>query len=426
MKSIAKITIWISCFFISSLIYAQEDYNLLFLKGEYKQILTKSQVLETPEDYYWNSTILDKQGQTLEAIELLNRGLVEFDSIEIIESLLSDFLYKTGQYSKAKPLLVKQISKSDNFIKYINVLEFEGDYRKAIELLQIEIQKDSLNLDYLQHLGKNYSTIDSIDLAIEVFSKISIINPNDQLNALKLANLLLISKDFVRAIEVCDIGLASDSINKKLIKLKGVASFNNSDFQTAELCFNYLHARGDSTVFILKHIGISEFKNKSFRASREHLEQAFLLDSIDFKICYMLGKCYTNTADPEKGLYFFERVDSLLQPDPETLSALYNEKQSIYSAIENYEMALQSYQKAFNYNPKPEYIFYIASLYQNRLDNPKEALKNYEKFLSLLPEKTDSENTGERKNQMTITLRNVAERNIVEIKEELFFKGELE
>ena len=48
------------------------------------------------------------------------------------------------------------------------------------------------------------------------------------------------------------------------------------------------------------------------------------------------------------------------------------------------------------------------------------------KFLSLLPEKTDTLTSGVNESQMTISLKSVAERNIVKIKEELFFNGKLE
>jgi tetratricopeptide (TPR) repeat protein len=279
----------------------------------------------------------------------------------------------------------------------------------------------------LEHLGDNYYQVDSIELAIREFLKILNINPNDQLNTVKLARLLIQNKNYTKAIEICDTGLKSDSTNKKLIKLKGIASYNKSDFQTSESCFKYLYENGDSTSFILKHLGISEFENSSFKTSKEHLLQAFQLDSNNFEVCYMLGRCYLNSTDPARGLYFFERVDSLLQPDPKILSALNSEKQSIYSTIEDYEKALACYQKAYEYNPKPEYIFYIASLYQNKLNNPKKAFENYERFLSLLPEKTNTPSSDDiDENQMTISLKSVAERNMIKIKEELFFKEELE
>lgn len=382
---------YIFIFFVltGNLILAQEDYDLLYIKGEHNKIFAKSQKMETHEDYYWNSIILDKKGNTLDAIEILYKGISEFDNVKEIETLLSDFLYESGQYLKAKSLLEKHLDTPDRILKHISVLEFQEEYLMAIEMLQREMLVETANLDYLTHLGNNYSRIDNLELAIKEFFKILIINPNDQLIAAKLANLLIKNKDYSRAVEICNIGLSSDSTNRKLVKLKGIASFNKPDFHTDKYCFRYLYEQGDSSKFTLKHLGISEFSIKSFQASREYLLQAFNIDSNDYEICYIIGKCFLNSPEPEQGLPFFNRVDSLLQPDPKILSALNIEKQSIYSSIENYEKALECYNIAYEYNPKPEYVFYMASIHQNRLNDKRKALEEYERFLSILPEKND-------------------------------------
>lgn len=415
------------CILFSNVVFSQDNsFDLLFLRGEYEQIFEASQVLQSPNDYYWNSLILDKKGETLQALEVLGEGITKFEDNEAIENLFTDFLYKTGQYGQAKPLLEKHIDKYDNFIKYINILEFQGEYGLAIELLINKITTDSLNLEYLSHLGDNYYQHEDIDSAIGIFSKILLINPDDQLIAFKLANLYLKNKKYLKTIETCETGLSSDSTNKKLIKIKGIASFNMEDFKTSELCFKYLYEKGDSSKFILKHLGISEFNNNLLIISEKHLVKAFQLDSSDIEVCYVLGRGYLNSPNPAKGLYFFDRADSLLQPDNKVLSALYNEKQSIYSRLNNHEKALMCYQKAYEYYPKPEYIFFIASLYQYKLNNNKSALENYEKFLSLLPEESETSMSGLGEQQKTISLRRVAENNITKIKEELFFKGELE
>jgi tetratricopeptide (TPR) repeat protein len=78
---------------------------------------------------------------------------------------------------------------------------------------------------------------------------------------------------------------------------------------------------------------------------------------------------------------------------------------------------------AYQYDSKPEYIFFMASLYQHKLDDKKKALEYYERFISILPQKPEHENNFNEK-QMTLSLRKLAENNIMTIKEELFFKGE--
>jgi tetratricopeptide (TPR) repeat protein len=148
------------------------------------------------------------------------------------------------------------------------------------------------------------------------------------------------------------------------------------------------------------------------------------LDSNDYETCFFIGKAYLNSPTPEKGLFFYNRVDSLLQADPLIISTLYAEKQSIYSAINKYPEALNSYELAYKYNPKPEYLFFIASMYQNNLHDKKSAYTYYNRFIEQLPPKPDSEHIYDE-NQITVSLRKVAESNIEKLKEELFFEGEL-
>ena len=70
-----KIKFLALCILISLSAFSQENNEILFIKDEYDKILYNSKNLDNPNDYYWNSLILDKQGQTLKAIELLNKGL---------------------------------------------------------------------------------------------------------------------------------------------------------------------------------------------------------------------------------------------------------------------------------------------------------------------------------------------------------------
>ncbi len=411
-------------FLICQLTVAQDNYDLLFVKGDFDRILHKSKDLNHPNDFYWSSLVLDKYGETLKAIDILYEGIGNYPDNQMIEKLLIECLYKTGQYSKVKPMLFKYIDNPDMLIKLVNVLAFEGEYLEAVNYLNEKIKTDSLNVEYLSQLGEFYNQIDSLRAAINIFERLVKLNSNDIKNANRLANLYIRNKDYDKAIIICDLVLQNDTVNKKFMRIKGIAAFTKADFDLAARCFNTLFEQGDSGKFVLKHLGISEFRNSFFKESREHLLMAYRLDSNDFETCYFLGKAFLNSPTPAGGLFYFNRVDSLLQPNPVVLSTLYYDKQSIYSAIGKHHEALKCYEMAFNFNPKPEYLFYIASLYQNKLENKNKAIEFYEKFLAQLPPKPDSEHIYDEK-QIIISLRKAAETNIISLKEELFFKGEL-
>ena len=66
-----------------------------------------------------------------------------------------------------------------------------------------------------------------------------------------------------------------------------------------------------------------------YKYSREHLMMSHQADSKDFEIYYFPGDAFLYSPTPGVGLFYLNRVDSLLQPDPKTFSTLHNDKQSI-------------------------------------------------------------------------------------------------
>ena len=105
------------------------------------------------------------------------------------------------------------------------------------------------------------------------------------------------------------------------------------------------------------------------------------------------------------------------------MATLYVEKQSIYHSLQEYEKALNCYEIAYRLNPSSEYIFYMASIHQNYLNNNKKALELYERFLSELETGVKSDS---QMNQQSLLLKTFAESSISKIREELFFEEGLE
>jgi tetratricopeptide (TPR) repeat protein len=403
----------------------QSQNELLYLQGNYDQILEESKSLNDSTEIFWNALVQDKLGNTLLSIDILSEGLESQSNNSRMEILLSDFLFKTGQYASAKPILLKYKEYPDSFLKLLRVLEFESDNQAAIDLLEERLETDSANIEYLARLGDNYLEINYILNAKAAFEKVIALNSKDIVALGKLANIhLKITMGEKTAIKYCDQALALDSTNRTIIKIKGLAAFRIGDFEIAEESFNYLFEHGDSSIVTLKHLGISEVKNYAFANSREHLLLAHEQDSADYEICYFLGRGYLNSRTPGKGLDYLELADSLIQPRPAILGAIIIEKASIYNTLKLYDEELEAYKLALKINPKTEYLYFMASIYHHRLHDNKMALEYYEKFLAELPPPPNGRQ-GTQKEMQSISLKRVAEKSLEEIKEELFFSGEL-
>ncbi len=409
----------------SFLLSGQTNYELLYLEGEFEEIITQSDQLKTPVDYYWNALVTSKQGEILRAMEILEQGIIQHPDQEKLELLLTDLYYKTGDYLNAKPLLQKYSGSHEMFIRLVEVLEFEDSFQEAIYLLEQGLQYDTMNLSLLIHLGDNHFQKDSLREAIRYYDKAYLLNPNDLATANKLASLFVKVKEYERSMEICDSVLWKDPINKKFIRIKASASFNNKDYTTSQAYFKSLYAMGDSGAFVMKHLGISEFHLQMHKSSRKHLLSAYERDPNDFETCFMLGRGFLNSTSPELGLSYLERADSLLLPDSIVIAAIYNEKRSIYYTIGDFDRTLECYKKVYEYDPQPKYIFYMASLYQYTFKEKELALDYYRSFLEMLPPPVSLSDNPDLEGQMTITMRSAAENAIIELREELFFEGKL-
>jgi tetratricopeptide (TPR) repeat protein len=412
--------------FGSTLIFGQLNYELLYLERNYDGIIEEASQQDGEDDFYWHALALNVKGETLLSSKILEKGISVHSDNQKLEFLLANLYYESGNFVKALPLLEKYSSSLEAFIRYIEILEFQNRYSEAIGLLENRLDSDSLNLSLLIHLGDNYYQLDSNKIALRYYKIVSSINPDDQATANKLASILVKEKEYEQAILVCDEILSKDSLNRKFIRIKGSASFSNQDFKTSNMCFGRLYEIGDSSLFVLKHLGLGEIEEYLFAESRKHLLGAYKKDPNIHEVCFALGRGFFNSRTPEKGMMYLDRLDSLLQPDTAVLIAIILEKQTGYSILKEYDKALGCFQQANAFDPQPKYLFFMASIYQHRLNDPQKALDLYTEFLEVLPPSPKLSDSPDLEGQKVITLRSAAEHMITELKEELFFEGKLE
>jgi len=405
-------------------IIAQVNYETLYLQNDFNSIVQSAKNLVTADDFYWYALLLENEGNSDTALNITKEGLKKYPGNEKLEILLSDICFEAGRYHEAESLLLKHQSNPESFRQLIQVYEFRNNFEIAIAFLEEKIRTDSTNSWMLMHLGDNYFQLDSLDLALKYYLRKFNSDSSDQVTAVRIANIYLKQKKFDKSIGICNLILSSDSTNKRFIKLIGISHLNKKEFSEAGYYFRQLYEASDSACFIMKNLGICELNTYSFSDARNCLLRAYRLDSNDIETCFCLGKAFMNSMRPEKGLYFFNRADSLSQPDPKVLSAIHFEKQSVYSILGNDQKALSEYKQAYKYNPKPEYLFYMASLYQNKLEEKQKALEYYITFIESLPPEPEGQ-MEINEDQMIFSMRKIAENNILILKEELFFEGEL-
>lgn len=399
---------------------SSQNYEFLFFQEKYDSIVVSTNKLETIDDYYWYSRVLIQNRDFINAISTLQKGYEIFENDKIAK-LLANTLYNTGQYNKALPLLQLYNYDYDIFIKNIKVLEFYDKNNNVISLLEDAVKTDSLNTEIIELLARNYAKIDSTNLAINYYNKIKEINPNNQLVLQRLTNLYIQNKQYTEAINLCNYVLDNDSTNLKFIKYKGMASFAIKDFQMAEWCFQDLVDSGDSTSYVLKNLGISQYNLNGFDEAINNLSKTVEKNDQDFDAFFFLGLSHLKRNYIEEGLYNIGYAKQLLEPNPIILSAIYTELALFYLRIKDFNKAVHNYQMAYNNIPKPDVIFYIANIYYHDLKNYDKALFNFEKYLDLIKDLVPEKREKKSPDEEIISLKESAEIYIKKINEDKFW-----
>lgn len=418
-----KSTFLTTTFILFSLLaYGQNNYESLSLQLKFDKIFELSKELESQDDFYWHSIVLDRSGQTMQAISVLDSGLMVYPNSEKLNILLGDFLFKTGQYTKCQPIFQDQTDDASCFLKLMKVYEFSDDYYSIIDSILPRIATDSTNISHLSILANAYRKVDSTQIAIHTYEKIVELNPNDLITSNRLALTLFNSntkQNTVKTIAVCQQILTIDSTLKRIYKLKGTAHFKLEDYRGALACYQYVYEHGDSSFAVLKQLGICEYQMFEYDSSVEKLLMAHQIDSTDMQVCLFLGQSLEELSRASEALSYLSKVDSLLKAPEDLLLVLLWEKQKCYSRLKRHADVIFCLTEMRKYDPNPAYIFYIASNYENGMQQPKVALKYYNEFLAELEENGDMYETNKGGGA---SLESIAKERVQKIKEELFWE----
>ena len=367
------------------------------------------------------------QGKDLEALEILKK--ISNDQRNVaIDSLKLDILFRNGMFLQAEPLIDSLIiSDSLNFDlvrKKILINESNANYYNAINILEKKVETDSTNLFYLTHLGDNYKKIRNNYLSIYYYYRAYRLNSQNYYIAKKLARNYLITQP-IKALDVCNNMLKNDSLNIPFLKLKAISL--NRIGKRSEALNNFRQAfnLGDSSLFVLKKIGILNCKLNYFYEAEPFLKMALQHDSTDAELYFFYGCVLENSRNRILAVDTLQKALELLKPDKMVVSIIYEHIAFLYRDNKNYNESLKYYQLALENNPKKiEYNYFIASLYKNNLKNNKLALNKYNLFIQQV-EDVQNSNVVQRKSNIKASYLEAAKASLEELKEEMFFKGEL-
>lgn len=257
----------------------------------------------------------------------------------------------------------------------------EGKYDQAIEVYDRFYAEDSLNINMLDKRGFALLRKGDFDSAIETYGKSLAKNPLNT-NAIKNLSYLFASTNRAdTAVKLLTRGIETDSNDIDLfIRRGGIYYLQN---YTKRALDDYLRVlkSGDSSVLYLKRIGIGYRNNLQPGVAIPFLLKAYSRDSSDYETTSYLGQCYYNTNDFKKALYYYKRVVKLLTPITQQMGVSRTFLAEAQKSTGKYKEAIASFQEALKISGDINLYMIIANLYDEKLNDPVNAIKNYEIFL---------------------------------------------
>jgi tetratricopeptide (TPR) repeat protein len=230
-------------------------------------------------------------------------------------------------------------------------------------------------------------------------------------------------------------GLIEDSTNIPVLKTAGSISYSMGNDQSAADYFQKAYNYGDTSEFVYKYLGISYFNLSRFEEAIPFLRGYYSYDSLNTEATYYLGLALASWHYKEEGINMLQKTIDLSYPDPVFISSLYTGMAIAKADINHRDEAIDYYFKAIELDPgnTTSYIE-VARLYDGKARIEKDssavkrALEYYERFLALEQKRLEviMEQTGLEADKISIPGYDYAKRRVKEIREELFFRGELE
>jgi tetratricopeptide (TPR) repeat protein len=362
-------------------------------------------------------------GQVPQAIETLQDALEIHPGDKRLSRMLAGQYFDAGAYVKARNAyeeLVQQDSADvSSWLKLAEMASFGQQYQEAIAALNQVLVIDSMNLSSLMMMGDILNRHNNSG-AVIYYERAYKLYPDNQKAAYALGNWYIQSKDAWKTIPICEHMLETDSTSIKFSKLLGYANYKIGNPGQAVQWFDYAVALGDSTAFTFKFKGISHYLQTDFAQAIGSLENSLKKDSLDAEVHFFLGASLATTTAKKVAMEHLNTSLNLMQADPSVVSRIYSEQGNLMRLEMNYDAAYSLYEKAWNTDTTNAIsLYYMASILDNSMHRPKEALVDYKRFidaLDRLPEQAE--------NNQGVSIRIIVEDRILTLNEEMFFRDE--
>lgn len=261
-----------------------------------------------------------------------------------------------------------------------SIYERMNNYREAeSQYLQL-ISIDSTNSYYFKRMGYAAMRLNKPLQGIAFFIRAHELNEGDVEIIDQLSDIYLAMNELEYAEQILQKGLNIDPNNIKLLYNQARLFQKQKDYPTVAHAVEKAMAQGDTSDYYQMMLGVAYLRMDSLDHSVFHLERIVARGKDTDRTHHYLGLAYRALDQVEKSIAHLEKAIEL--GISEQMGTYQSDLASIHMSEDQYRPAIDRYRKAYQYEPKSEYLFHLARACDLYYKDKQPALKYYDQYLA--------------------------------------------
>lgn len=267
-------------------------------------------------------------------------------------------------------------------IRFMNLASRAKAYDSVLDEGRDILRRDTL-LPVLTLMGDAFLKTEQPDSALVYYRNALRRKPRNAAVVGKIADILLGRKAYDETLSLAEEYLSMDPDNVPVGKVKGLALYLKRQYVPSSEAFEHVLEAGDDSYGTHYYLGHDYRETAQLVEANEHFLKAWQIDTSDVALALSIARLHSTPFFAQDADLWFKKAISMLEPDPEDLSMVYQSYGEAEYSHQNWGKALPLYKEAYKINPKNlSLISTIGYIYEQKKDY-KSALEWYGRYLSL-------------------------------------------
>jgi tetratricopeptide (TPR) repeat protein len=254
-----------------------------------------------------------------------------------------------------------------------------GNNKNAELYFKKLIVLDTLNFNAytsLALISRNKGDLKSQTIYLEKANKLNSIDADV---AYDLSETYMVQNLSPKAAKILAIAIAADPQNVLLLQALLRLNYIDSKWKETTRIGEDLLLLGDSSTNTISKLGQAYFKTKNYLCGIAVLTSLSDMNQSE-NTAYYTAVCYKMLKDQKKAILYLNKAVALSISS--STGAYYNEMADSYENQKLFKKAEGSYLKALLYDETPLTYYYLATMFDGKLNNKKSAVKYYRKYVA--------------------------------------------